>query len=215
MGITLKGVHLGHMGLDKSLLVEDQPSGPYQCPTLGYIIEHPDGRILWETGVSTNWPEEWLPEWMELVDLKGITPEVCLENRLKQIALGPEDFRWVVQGHLHTDHAGGLRIFADADVEIVTHEDEWNHVQNLPSDAQDFFNKADFAFLGGKKPTTISGDTTELARDVHLVTLPGHTPGQLGLLVRLDTTGWVLLTSDALYHHQSYGPPAVGTPIVS
>jgi len=32
--------------------------------------------------------------------------------------------------------------------------------------------------------------------------------------VRLDTTGGVMLTSDALYHHGSYGPPAVSSPIV-
>jgi N-acyl homoserine lactone hydrolase len=214
MAITLKGVHLGHMGLDKSLLVEDQPSAPFQCPVLAYIIETPDGRILWETGVSVNNKEEWLPEWQEIVDLAGITPEVCLENRLKQLALGPEDFRWVVQGHLHTDHAGGLRTFRGIDVEVIVHEEEYNHVKSLPSDAQDFFNKADTACLEDLRTTTISGDTTELTRDVHLVFLPGHTPGQMGLLVRLETTGWVLLTSDALYHHQSYGPPAVGTPIV-
>jgi glyoxylase-like metal-dependent hydrolase (beta-lactamase superfamily II) len=36
----------------------------------------------------------------------------------------------------------------------------------------------------------------------------------MGLLVKLDTTGWVMLTSDALYLHDSYGPPAVGSPIV-
>ena len=46
------------------------------------------------------------------------------------------------------------------------------------------------------------------------MSLPGHTPGQMGLMVNLDTTGWVMLTSDALYLHESYGPPAVGSPIV-
>jgi hypothetical protein len=35
----------------------------------------------------------------------------------------------------------------------------------------------------------------------------------MGLLLRLDNTGWVMLTSDALYSHASYGPPATGTPI--
>ena len=60
----------------------------------------------------------------------------------------------------------------------------------------------------------MSGDSIDLTSDVRLVSLPGHTPGQMGLMVRLDTTGWVMLTSDALYHHDSYGPPAVGSPIV-
>ncbi len=214
MAISLKGVNLGYMGLDKSLLLEDQPPGPWQCPALGYIIETPEGRILFETGLSSRPTEEWLPEWQEVVDLSTVQPEAFLESRLKDLALGPEDFRWVVQGHMHTDHAGGLRIFADANAEIVVHEDEWNHVENMQVQAENFFNKVDFEFLGGVKPTTVSGDTTELTRDVSLVSLPGHTPGQVGMLIRLETTGWVLLTSDALYHHESYGPPAVGTPIV-
>jgi glyoxylase-like metal-dependent hydrolase (beta-lactamase superfamily II) len=216
MGITLKGVNLGYMNLDKSLLVEkpEAQNVPYQCPAIAYIIEHPDGRILWETGISARGKEEWLAVWQDLVDLTPAPPEVCLENRLKELALGPEDFRWVVMGHLHTDHAVGLRIFQDANVDIVVHEDEYNHVRNMQEDSENFFAKVDFAFLYDQKPTTVSGDSTELARDVRLVSLPGHTPGQMGLLVRLEATGWVLLTSDALYMHESYGPPAVGSPIV-
>ena len=152
--------------------------------------------------------------WQELVDLSPVPPEVCLEHRLKELGLGPEDFRWVVMGHLHTDHAGGLRIFQDANVDIVVHEDEWRHVESMQEDSENFFAKVDFAFLDGGSPTTLSGDSTDLARDVRLVSLPGHTPGQMGMLVRLDTTGWVMLTSDALYSHESYGPPAIGSPIV-
>jgi len=216
MGITLKGVNLGYMGLDKSLLVEkpEAQNVPYQCPAIAYIIEHPDGRILWETGVSTRGKDEWLAVWQDLVDLSGVPPEACLETRLKDLGLGPEDFKSVVMGHLHTDHAGGLRIFQDANVDIVVHEDEYTHVQNMTEDSENFFAKVDFAFLYDRKPTTVSGDTTEFARDVRLVSLPGHTPGQMGLLVRLDSTGWVMLTSDALYLHESYGPPPVGSPIV-
>ena len=125
MAISLKGVNLGYMGLDLSLLVEkpELQNTPYQCPAIAYIIEHPEGRILWETGISTRAKDEWLAVWQDLVDLTPAPPEVCLENRLKELGLGPEDFRWVVMGHLHTDHAGGLRIFQDADVDIVVHED--------------------------------------------------------------------------------------------
>ena len=157
---------------------------PYQCPAIAYIIEHPEGRILWETGISTRAKDEWLAVWQELVDLTPAPPEVCLENRLKELGLGPEDFRWVVMGHLHTDHAGGLRIFQDANVDIVVHEDEYNHVQSMQEDSENFFAKVDFAFLDDQKPTTVSGDIIDLTSDVRLVSLPGHTPGQMGMLVQ-------------------------------
>jgi N-acyl homoserine lactone hydrolase len=223
MGIKLKGLNLGYMGIDYEVLVfphpdhvlhTDKKEGQktwYQCPAISYIIEHPDGLVLWETGISTQWPEEWLSEWQWLIDVNGITPEVCLENRLKEIGLGPDDFKYVIQGHLHTDHSGGLRLFQDAGAEIVVQEDEWKAVENLQA-AENFFVPADFVLLKDKKPTLVSGDT-ELMRDLRLVSVPGHTPGTQGCLVRLDHTGWVLLTSDALYTHDSYGPPPTGTPI--
>jgi Zn-dependent hydrolases, including glyoxylases len=176
----------------------------YQCPAIAYIIETPDGRILWETGLSTRAAEEWLPEWQELVNLDLSTPESCIEARLREIGPGPDDFRYVVLGHLHTDHAGGLRLFEDAGVEIVVHEDEYAHVMDMQEDKADFFSRVDWAFLGDKKPTLATGRTTELGGHVRLIHLPGHTPGQMALQLQLETTGTVLLTSDALYHHDSY-----------
>jgi N-acyl homoserine lactone hydrolase len=224
VGITIRGVHLGHIGLDYELLVFPHPNYIlhtqrqeaahtwYKCPVIAYIIDHPDGRILWETGISDQWPQEWTPEWQFLIDLNEITPEVCLEGRLKELKLGPDDFRYVMMGHLHLDHAGGLRLFQDAGSEIVVHENEYRAVENLQG-PENFFQPVDYAFLKGKAPTLVSGDQ-EFMRDVKLVELPGHTPGTMGVLVKLDHTGWVLLTSDAMYTHDSYGPPATGSPIV-
>lgn len=223
MGITLKGLNLGYMGLDYEIMVFPHPNHAltaqrkegaktwYQCPSLAYIIEHPDGRILWETGLSTKCQEEWLDGWKYLVDLSGITPDTMLEARLKSVGLAPEDFKYVIQGHLHCDHAGGLRLFEDAGATIVCHEDELKHVTQV-AEADNFFVRADWDFLGYKKPVTTYSDT-QILKNVWLLSLPGHTPGQIGLLTKLDHTGWVLLTSDALYTHDSYGPPATGTPI--
>jgi N-acyl homoserine lactone hydrolase len=226
MSIKLRGVHLGYMGLDYELFVFPHPSlvlnaqkqaGQkvwYHCPVLSFVIEHPNGLILWDTGISTELPAEWPPEWQWLIDLNEITPEVCLEKRLKQLNLGPDDFRYVIQSHLHCDHAGGLRLFESAGAEIIVHEAEYRHVEQMQA-AEHFFVPADFALLRDlKKPTLVAGDE-EFMHGVRLVNLPGHTPGSMGLLVDLDRTGWVLLAADAMYTHDSYGPPAVGSPITA
>lgn len=215
MGITVRGVNLGHMGLDLSLL-SDRPGNAgvtYQCPAIAYVIETPDGRILWETGLSARATEEWLPEWQQVVDLSALTPEAFIERRLAEMGLGPDDFRYVVQGHLHTDHAGGLRLFEDADAEIVVHEAEYDHVMAMEQESADFFARVDWAFLGDKRPTLVTGESTELTRGVELLHVPGHTPGQMAMRLELDTTGTVLLTSDALYHHDNYGDPVAAPQI--
>jgi glyoxylase-like metal-dependent hydrolase (beta-lactamase superfamily II) len=183
-----------------------------RCPVLSYVIEHPDGLILWDTGVSAEWPTEWLTAWQQLIDLSEITPEVCLLSRLKAEGLSPDDFRYVVQSHLHADHAGGLRLFQDAGAEIVVHEAEYRHVETL-REPQRFWVPADFELLRDVKPPTLVAGDEELMRGVRLVHLPGHSPGSMALLVALDHTGWVVLTGDALYTHESYGPPPAGSPM--
>jgi N-acyl homoserine lactone hydrolase len=209
MTVTLCGVNLGYMRLDMSLL-SNRPENvgvTYNCPAIAYIIETPDGRVLWETGLSARASEEWPAEWQELVNLDKVTPETFIERRLAEMGLGPDDFRYVVQGHLHTDHAGGLRIFEDAGAEIVVHEDEYNHVMAMEQDDADFFSRVDWAFFGDKKPTLVSGDWVELGGHIKLIHLPGHTPGQMGMQLQLENTGTVLLTSDALYVHDNYAEP--------
>ena len=222
MGIKLKGLNLGYMGLDYDLLVSPNPQQSlvkarregrriwYQCPAISYIIEHPDGLILFETGIATTFQDEWPEAWQDLLDLDAITPEVCLEGGLKSMGLAPEDFNYVIQGHLHCDHAGGLRLFEDAGVDVVVHEDEYKHAVSVWQ-ADNFFVRADWNFLGKQPPTMMYGDQ-EILKDLWTISLPGHTPGTMGVLLRLDSTGWVLLTTDALYTHDSYGPPAVGSP---
>lgn len=216
MEITLRGLNLGSFGLPVSALL----NGPefegqwHQCPALAYIVEHPDGRILFETGLSDHAMDEWLPEWLAGVDLTTVRPEHHLTARLKQIGLGPEDFRYVVLGHLHTDHSGGARVFEDAGVDVVVHQDEYDYVRNMPVDADFFFNKVDTRFLEHVALTTISDAEHELLPGVKLVHLPGHTPGLMGMVIELAHSGTVMLTSDALYRHESYGPPAIGSPTV-
>lgn len=215
MSISLRGVNLGFMGLDLSLL-SNRPANvgvTYQCPAIAYIIDTPDGRILWETGLSARAVEEWLPAWMDVVSLDALTPEAFIERRLAEMGLGPDDFRYVVQGHLHTDHAGGLRSFEDAGAEIVVHEAEYAHVMAMQDDRADFFSRVDWAFLGEKKPTIVSDGGTELVGGIRLIHLPGHTPGMMAMQVELEHTGTVLLTSDAIYHHDNYAEPVAAPQI--
>ena len=220
MSIKMYGLQLGHFGMDLEILLtghpnclllpnqRDRPKVWYECPALAYIIEHPEGRILFETGVSAHWNDEW-PEDYLMADWANINPEQFLEQKLESVGLGPEDFRYVVIGHMHVDHAGGLRLFEKAGTEIVMHEDEYKGVMALEQDTG-FFCRSDYEFLPTKKPTLVYGEQ-ELLDGVRLVSLPGHTWGTMGMLVNRDHTGWVMLTSDAMYHHETYGPPAVGS----
>jgi glyoxylase-like metal-dependent hydrolase (beta-lactamase superfamily II) len=206
MDITLRGLNLGSFGLPISALLDapEYENVWHQCPALAYIVEHPEGRVLFETGLSELALDEWLPEWLAGVDLTTVLPEHKLAARLKQIGLGPEDFRYVVLGHLHTDHSGGARIFKDAGVEVVVHDAEYKNVRDMPEQAANFFNKVDVEVLEHVSLTTIDEAEYELLPGVRLVHLPGHTPGLMGMMIDLPHSGTVLLTSDAMYRHETY-----------
>ena len=220
MGIKMYGLHLGSFGMDLEGMLPGHPTLAivpgqtdkkktwYQCPSIAYVIEHPEGRILFETGVSPNWNQEWPEAWTQGGGWSDLKTEDLLEAKLKSIGKGPEDFDFVVMGHMHMDHAGGLRLFEDANAEIILHEDEYRGIMSLEEDAY-FMSRADYEFLPRKKPTLIYGEQ-QLLKGIRLISLPGHTWGQMGMMVHLEHTGWVILSSDAMHHHETYGPPGYG-----
>lgn len=215
------GLNLGHFGLDIEHLMWDHPNYMVlptaqdrkkvytQAPTNAYVIEHPEGRILFETGVSPRWREEWPEGYQGLAGWDDIQSEEYLEQKLASVGLSPADFRYVVAAHLHIDHAGGIRLFEHTDAEVIVHEDEYRFVLSLQEDGW-AYSRADIQMLPRMRPWVVHGDP-EILPGVQLVSLPGHSKGQMGMLVHTENSGTILFASDAIYHHEAYGPPAVGT----
>jgi N-acyl homoserine lactone hydrolase len=219
--ISIKALHCGNIGLDKDALV----SGPYNlnknrrqaerewyaCPSFSYVIEHPDGKILFDASIYRGWQNEWLPEWQIGGDYSETKDEEFFEARLKQIGLDPSDFKYVFLSHLHTDHCGNARLFAGTPAQILVHERELTGVANLEAEgknAWNYFLSTDYS-VSGLKYTPIYGDM-EIMKGIRAISLPGHTWGTMGLMVELEHSGTIILSSDSLYVKESYGPPATG-----
>jgi N-acyl homoserine lactone hydrolase len=92
--------------------------------------------------------------------------------------------------HLHTDHAGGLRHFPDN--EILVTRSELEFASGLGGRLRGYI--ANKHWPASFKPTVIELDPEPFgpfpqslrltdAGDVTLVPVPGHTPGQIGLLI--------------------------------
>jgi hypothetical protein len=76
--VKVKGMQLGFTACDLELLAFPHPELVltarrqmaektwYHCPLVSFIIDHPDGLILWETGAAPTAAEEWPEEWQEL-----------------------------------------------------------------------------------------------------------------------------------------------------
>jgi N-acyl homoserine lactone hydrolase len=112
-----------------------------------------------------------------------------LQGRLRRAGIDPAEVTKVVLSHLHWDHAANADLFAAADVLVHTRELE----------AADRTIGRDWAIpeytvraLRRLRLHPVSAEI-ELAPDLRIVELPGHTPGSIGLLV-----GDKLLAGDAV-----------------
>ena len=69
------------------------------------LVEHPDGPVLIDTGLGNKEDAKFLDIYgIENAGLEGATQ---LEDALGSIGVLPGDVRWVINTHLHFDHAGG------------------------------------------------------------------------------------------------------------
>ncbi|HZI22238.1 MAG TPA: MBL fold metallo-hydrolase [Gemmatimonadales bacterium] len=69
------------------------------------LIEHDDGLVLVDTGLGNK-------EDAKFKDIYGVANEgkngrTALEDALAELGHAPPDVRWVINTHLHFDHAGG------------------------------------------------------------------------------------------------------------
>lgn len=184
-----------------------------QVPTHAVLIEHPEGRILWDTGVPRNWDEHWAPTGFDqffpvLNDPRGNTG--FLDSSLAQLELTPEDIDLLVLSHLHFDHAANARMFDNGKTKIVTSQAELDGVAGITGYNQGAHIPDDYKGIdiGG-----IKGDE-EIMPGVSVIQTPGHTWGTMSLKVELPNDGTKIFTSDAVYLGDSWGPPAVGAAIV-
>lgn len=88
---------------------EPNPDTDYvEVPVPGFVIDHPEGLILWDTGShydarNGHWPEEIVQAFYP-----ADAHEHRLDDDLEKAGYSIEEIDYVFQSHLHVDHAGGL-----------------------------------------------------------------------------------------------------------
>jgi N-acyl homoserine lactone hydrolase len=177
-------------------------------PILAWLIEHPEGPIVVDTGETSRAAEPgYLTPWhpyFRLAVREWVRPEDEIGPQLRGLGIAPEDVRRVVLTHFHTDHAGGLAHFHDS--EIVTSRRAFEEARGLAGKVRGFLPQhwpAGFAptaldFDGGPFGPFLSSASLTAAGDVRLLPTPGHTAGHVSVAVEEDDTV-VFLAGDASY----------------
>jgi glyoxylase-like metal-dependent hydrolase (beta-lactamase superfamily II) len=69
------------------------------------LVEHDDGLVLIDTGIGNKEDEKF--RGIYGVENAGAGGRTLLEDALRELGHEPDDVRWVINTHLHFDHAGG------------------------------------------------------------------------------------------------------------
>jgi N-acyl homoserine lactone hydrolase len=148
-------------------------------PLLGYVVDHPRGLLLFDTGMGYAGAE---------TDAHYRPRRVALGTALSHVDARSDDVRYVVNCHLHFDHCGGnpelkgRPVFTQS-VELATARGEADYTVS---------ELVDFA---GVDYVELDGDT-ELLDGLWVIPTPGHTDGHQSLVV-VCSDGTVVLAGQA------------------
>jgi len=199
--------------LDNSFLVQlTDPGEAYTAVCPFYLIDHPEGLVVVDTGISHDMlddPASYGPDGAEFMEafLPAIDygPDSHPRAHLERAGYAPEAVDYVVMTHLHSDHAGHMDSFPDAEFLVRTEELRYAH---WPVPVQEvFYLPGDFDVLRSDAydVTPVEG-AYDLFGDgsVQLFPTPGHTPGHQSVQVELPETGTVILGADIAHQGDGY-----------
>ena len=177
----------------KRFSIEDDETDVRDLIVPCYVIEHEEGRLLWDGGLasSTADVDDWQGEGM-LTRL-----DKTFGEQLPAIGLDMTSFDYAAYSHMHWDHVGVANEVVGATLIIQKQELDatFGDEVTVPGIRQSLFDN-----LKTAEQIVLDGDHDVFGdRRVRIISAPGHTPGHQVLFVDLANTGPIVLSGD-LYH---------------
>jgi N-acyl homoserine lactone hydrolase len=147
-------------------------------PVLGYLVEHPNGRLLVDTGMGQH------PE----VDEHYRPRRTPLPQALAAAGSAIDDIDVVVNCHLHFDHCGGNPELAARPIVVQAVE--------LAATRGDDYTLPDLIDAPGLVYEELSGDA-EVWPGLLVVPTPGHTDGHQSVVVRRDDGSVIVIAGQS------------------
>ena len=148
-------------------LPDSHPAGGGAAVVFGFVIDHPDGAIVVDTGVGRG---------NQFID-EVYSPEVRdLDATLSAAGIDPRSVAAVVNSHLHFDHCGQNSRYYGARVPVFVQADE------VTAAREPYYTDPDWAAVPEDQLRALSGDEV-IAEGVTILSTPGHTRGHQSVLI--------------------------------
>ncbi|MBR2203770.1 MAG: N-acyl homoserine lactonase family protein [Prevotella sp.] len=187
-------------------------------PVSVYLIEHPKGLIL----VDTGWHRDMSPEGVydKAAQIKSLGSRVLYNVNQGQIPLGeavdeqletmgikPADLDYVLLTHLDCDHANGLRAVKDAKHIIVAQEElDCARKNGFIRYKKKWWEGVDLQTIEWNGTDGPAGKSFDLFGDgsIKMINIPGHCDGLCAVKITREDGKYVLLFSDGGYATKSW-----------
>jgi N-acyl homoserine lactone hydrolase len=181
---------------EKVVSTRHRGHGQYiDAPILAYLIETPQGRILYDVGCDYRkiaTPElrtRFFDPMRPLFEPPQMSEEQRIPHYLGRLGLVARDIDLVFLGHLHFDHAGGLCELPGCEVHV--HRDEI-------AAARSGLDTGIFADeVASANHWRLQNQEYDVAPGVRAIASPGHTLGHMSLFIELPRGPPVILCGDA------------------
>ena len=153
------------------------------------LIEHDLGLVLIDTGAGNKESAKFY----EIYGVENAGSPTALEDGIRAAGFAPDDVKFVINSHLHFDHAGGNTTrdgdrvnpsFRNArymmqrgEYEYATHTNERTAASYFPHNFVPLVEAGLVDFIDGDR---------EILPGISSVLTPGHTPNHQGLLIESD-----------------------------
>jgi N-acyl homoserine lactone hydrolase len=161
-------------------------------PVHGFVVTHPGGAALVDTGVGG--PADALDDW------RVVNRSVA--DALAELDMTPADIGMVINTHLHFDHCGQNAVFRHA-----PHYVQRAELRRAERDNPELCGWFDFM---NARWELLDGDA-EVLPGLEVVATPGHTEGHQCVVVRGDDATFDLLIGDAAYTPRLYADADVAS----
>lgn len=208
--MRLYAMGCGRLRCLKNIFVPDvDPDTFVEIPVPVFLIEHPRGNVLFDTGPHPDAFRDAASRWGDAAKrFRPLGDETSgVLGQLKTIGASPDDVRYVISSHFHFDHSGGNQFFPRSTFLVSGKEREW--ARSRETDGRGYF-RADWDHALNYREVDgeldLYGDGT-----LRIMPTPGHTPGHQALFVKLKEHKDIILSGDCVPFRENLRNEALST----
>ena len=176
-------------------------------PVSCYLIEHPKGKVLIDTGWDSKYVSERPNVFLNSISKPIIKSGESVDCKLRKLDIAPAELDYIFFSHMDFDHTSGLRLVQDAKRIMAAREEivdsrkyffryvksTWKFTRIKPFD----YVQTGIGPVG--KSYDVFGDGSIL-----LINTPGHSHGLFSAKITGDDDNYLILAGDTAYTQKSF-----------